>query len=97
MTSLAAQRREVTAKQGVREEGADEESEECLSLPFPPSTSEPLAPTNTAAFLLIGFTGSFYINKQTALVGTSSGLAPSSGSHSRARRCRGVPPSQGKR
>lgn len=63
MTLLATQCREVMAKQGVRKEGADEKSRGCSSLPFPPSTSKPLALTNTATFLLICYTGSFYINK----------------------------------
>lgn len=74
MTLLATQCGEVMAKQGVREEGAEEKSRGCSSLPFPPSTSKPLALTNTATFLLICYTGSFYINKQRALVGTSTGL-----------------------
>lgn len=52
-----------------------------LEPPLPPSTSELLAPTNATAFLLIGFTRSFYVNKQLALGGASSS------GHSRARRC----------
>lgn len=100
ITSLATHCLEVTAKQGVWEKGVEEESRDCSSLSFAPTTSEPLALTNATASLPAGFTGSFYINKlwRAPRVGSLPAVvvATAGPGDAKAKGLQGVPSSQGK-